>query len=226
MKSILGYTRTSLDTFDERPFCQVDSLVLSSITYTFFPKEILPEGDWSGIHFADLLKAECFEQMFHGIWNGKSCLELLIALACSPRFRDILICGYTQKYDAATEKQFSAVTFRLTPDTSYIAFRGTDSSIIGWKEDFNMGVMMPVPSQIEAVEYVNTVMRWKRGKLRLGGHSKGGNLAIYAAVFAKPSIQRKVVKVYNNDGPGFTKEMIESEAYRKMLPQIQTRIQS
>ena len=78
-----------------------------------------------------------------------------------------------------------------------------------------MGVMMPVPSQLEAVEYVNTVMRWKRGKLRLGGHSKGGNLAIYAAVFAKPSIQRKVVKVYNNDGPGFTKEMIESEAYRK-----------
>ena len=222
MKSILGYTRTSLDTFDERPFCQVDSLVLSSIAYTFFPKEILPEGDWNGIHFADLLKAEYFEQMFHGIWNGKSCLELLIALACSPRFRDTLICGYTQKYDAATEKQFSAVTFRLTPDTSYIAFRGTDSSIIGWKEDFNMGVMMPVPSQLEAVEYVNTVMRWKRGKLRLGGHSKGGNLAIYAAVFAKPSIQRKVVKVYNNDGPGFTKEMIESEAYRKMLPQIQT----
>ena len=111
MKSILGYTRTSLDTFDERPFCQVDSLVLSSIAYTFFPKEILPEGDWNGIHFADLLKSEYFEQMFHGIWNGKSCLELLIALACSPRFRDTLICGYTQKYDAATEKQFSAVTF-------------------------------------------------------------------------------------------------------------------
>ena len=117
MKSILGYTRTSLDTFDERPFCQVDSLVLSSIAYTFFPKEILPEGDWNGIHFADLLKAEYFEQMFHGIWNGKSCLELLIALACSPRFRDTLICGYTQKYDAASEKQFSAVTFRLTPET-------------------------------------------------------------------------------------------------------------
>ena len=62
MKSILGYTRTSLDTFDERPFCQVDSLVLSSIAYTFFPKEILPEGDWNGIHFANLLKAECFER--------------------------------------------------------------------------------------------------------------------------------------------------------------------
>ena len=61
MKSILGYTRTSLDTFDERPFCQVDSLVLSSIAYTFFPKEILPEGDWNGIHFADLLKAAYFE---------------------------------------------------------------------------------------------------------------------------------------------------------------------
>ena len=176
MKSILGYTRTSLDTFDERPFCQVDSLVLSSIAYTFFPKEILPEGDWNGIHFADLLKAECFEQMFHGIWNGKSCLELLIALACSPRFRDILICGYTQKYDAATEKQFSAVTFRLTPDTSYIAFRGTDSSIIGWKEDFNMAFQDPIAGQLEAIRYLHEAASHFPGMLYLGGHSKGGKI--------------------------------------------------
>ena len=222
MKSILGYTRTSLDTFDERPFCQVDSLVLSSIAYTFFPKEILPEGDWNGIHFANLLKAEYFEQMFHGIWNGKSCLELLIALACSPRFRDTLICGYTQKYDAATEKQFSAVTFRLTPDTSYIAFRGTDSSIIGWKEDFNMSFIRPIPSQLEAAEYVNETIKYSRRKIRLGGHSKGGNLAIYAAVKAKPSLKRRIIAVYNNDGPGFDREMIESEEYRQMLPKIKT----
>ena len=221
MKSILGYTRTSLDTFDERPFCQVDSLVLSSIAYTFFPKEILPEGDWNGIHFADLLKAECFEQMFHGIWNGKSCLELLIALACSPRFRDILICGYTQKYDAATEKQFSAVTFRLTPDTSYIAFRGTDSSIIGWKEDFNLSTGV-VPAQERAVEYLRRIAGSLQEMVRVGGHSKGGNLAVYGAVMCK-EIHPWILQVYSNDGPGFSREFLELPETEALLPKV-TRI--
>lgn len=220
MKSILGYTRTSLDTFDERPFCQVDSLVLSSIAYTFFPKEILPEGDWNGIHFADLLKAECFEQMFHGIWNGKSCLELLIALACSPRFRDILICGYTQKYDDATEKQFSAVTFRLTPDTSYIAFRGTDSSIIGWKEDFNMAFQDPIAGQLEAIRYLHKAASHFPGMLYLGGHSKGGNLAVYSAVKSDPSIRRRILDVYSHDGPGFLKSFFELPEYEQMKDRI------
>lgn len=220
MKSILGYTRTALDTFAERPFCQVDSLVLSSITYTFFPKEILPEGDWNGIHFAELLKAEYFEQMFHGIWNGKSCLELLLALACSPRFREIQIFGYTQQYDTVTEKQFSAVTFRLTDDTTYIAFRGTDSSIIGWKEDFNMAFQDPISGQLEALRYLHDAATHCPGKLYLGGHSKGGNLAVYSAVKADPSIRRRILGIYSHDGPGFLRSFFELPEYAQMKDRI------
>ena len=220
MKSILGYARTSFDTFDERPFCQVDSLVLSSIAYTFFPEEILPEEDWNGIYFTDLLKAEYFEQMFHGIWNGKSCLKLLIALACSPRFRNIRICGYTQKYDTATETQFSAVTFRLTPDTSYIAFRGTDSSLIGWKEDFNMAFQEPIAGQLEALRYLNKAAGQLPGSLYLGGHSKGGNLAVYSAVKADPSIRKRILDIYSHDGPGFLKSFLELPEYRQIKDRI------
>lgn len=85
-----------------------------------------------------------------------------------------------------------------------------------------MSFIRPIPSQLEAAEYVNETIKYSRRKIRLGGHSKGGNLAIYAAVKAKPSLKRRIIAVYNNDGPGFDREMIESEEYRQMLPKIKT----
>ena len=213
-------------TFEQSAFNEVDNLVLSQIAYVDFKNIIPAAGSKEKItlrqaahDFFDLNDEEELQKVTSFIREAPFFMRIA---AESRRFGDIVLSDYADVTDDREEKQFAAFCAELPDDTYYIAFRGTDDTIIGWKEDFNMGVMMPVPSQLEAVEYVNTVMRWKRGKLRLGGHSKGGNLAIYAAVFAKPSIQRKVVKVYNNDGPGFTKEMIESEAYRKMLPQIQT----
>ena len=210
-------------TFEQSAFNEVDNLVLSQIAYVDFKNIIPAAGSKEKItlrqaahDFFDLNDEEELQKVTSFIREAPFFMRIA---AESRRFRDIVLSDYADVTDDHEEKQFAAFCAELPDDTYYIAFRGTDDTIIGWKEDFNMGVMMPVPSQLEAVEYVNTVMRWKRGKLRLGGHSKGGNLAIYAAVFAKPSIQRKVVKVYNNDGPGFTKEMIESEAYRKMLPQ-------
>ena len=213
-------------TFEQSAFNEVDNLVLSQIAYVDFKHIIAAAGSIEKVtlrpaahDFFDLNDEEELQKVTSFIREAPFFMRIA---AESRRFGDIVLSDYADVTDDHEEKQFAAFCAELPDDTYYIAFRGTDDTIIGWKEDFNMGVMMPVPSQLEAVEYVNTVMRWKRGKLRLGGHSKGGNLAIYAAVFAKPSIQRKVVKVYNNDGPGFTKEMIESEAYRKMLPQIQT----
>ena len=210
-------------TFEQSAFNEVDNLVLSQIAYVDFKNIIPAAGSKEKItlrqaahDFFDLNDEEELQKVTSFIREAPFFMRIA---AESRRFGDIVLSDYADVTDDHEEKQFAAFCAELPDDTYYIAFRGTDDTIIGWKEDFNMGVMMPVPSQLEAVEYVNTVMRWKRGKLRLGGHSKGGNLAIYAAVFAKPSIQRKVVKVYNNDGPGFTKEMIESEAYRKMLPQ-------
>ena len=206
-------------TFSKAPFCEVDGVILARLSYQLFEK-ILEKGEKITVKAA--AKRILSLPDLENIIRVKNDVRFLEELAKSKRFSGLKLSDFVSRTDKETQTQFSAITAEITKDLRFIAFRGTDNTIIGWKEDFNMGVMMPVPSQLEAVEYVNTVMRWKRGKLRLGGHSKGGNLAIYAAVFAKPSIQRKVVKVYNNDGPGFTKEMIESEAYRKMLPQIQT----
>ena len=107
-------------------------------------------------------------------------------------------------------------------NTYFVAFRGTDDTLVGWKEDFNMSYILAVPSQLEAVSYLEKVAEKVRGKLRLGGHSKGGNLAVYAAVQCKEEIQERIIEIYNNDGPGFSKEMLISEPYNRVRERIWT----
>ena len=103
-----------------------------------------------------------------------------------------------------------------------MAFRGTDNTLVGWKEDFNMTFMETVPSQKEAVEYLNMVASKHKGKLYIGGHSKGGNLAVFASAFCEPEIKERIVSVYNNDGPGFSEQVLKSDGYRHMKERVQT----
>ena len=135
---------------------------------------------------------------------------------------DMLLGNYALHNNEEKQVQFGAFTAEPGDGSIYVSFMGTDDSLIGWKEDFNMSFIRPIPSQLEAAEYVNETIKYSRRKIRLGGHSKGGNLAIYAAVKAKPALKRRIIAVYNNDGPGFDREMIESEEYRQMLPKIKT----
>jgi len=108
------------------------------------------------------------------------------------------------------EKQFCAVTIFLNEDTAYIAFRGTDVTLVGWKEDFNMAFKSPVPSQEEAVRYVAEVAENFKGKLLLGGHSKGGNLAVYVYAKLNRQLKDRIIKVYSHDGPGFKENAIDT----------------
>ena len=126
--------------------------------------------------------------------------------AKSNRFKNVKIRGYVNDIDLAHEKQFSAMCFDITNDLTYVVFRGTDDTIIGWKEDLNMALFTPVPSQTEAVEYLNAVGSADERKLYVGGHSKGGNLAVYSAFGAEKSIQDRIISVHNFDGPGFRQD--------------------
>lgn len=111
------------------------------------------------------------------------------------------------------------MSIELNYNTIYIAFKGTDNNLFGWKEDFNLCFMSEIPSQLEAVKYVNNIKR-KYKNIIIGGHSKGGNLAIYAAVKCKEKIKKRIKYVYNNDGPGFLEEFTSSPNYLKILPKI------
>ena len=121
------------------------------------------------------------------------------------------------------EQQFSAVEIVLDDGTSYISFRGTDDTIIGWKEDFNLSTGV-VPAQERAVEYMQRISDKASGMLRVGGHSKGGNIAVYAATFVSQEIKDRIINVYNNDGPGFCDDVIETPEYHEMIKKVHTYI--
>jgi len=140
--------------------------------------------------------------------------------------KDLEKCGaieYINKIEPETEKQFSAITVILPDDTIYVSFRGTDNTLIGWKEDFNMILKSHIASQISAKEYLeNIAMKYPDKKIRLGGHSKGGNLAAYASIFVLPEVKERIIKVYNNDGPGFNDDITNTEEYEKAIEKIIT----
>ena len=221
MKNIINYTQENLEPLDQMPFNSVDSLILSSVSYIHFP-DVIPEVEnWKGIRIQELYRAEYFEEMFHNIPLCDPTKQLFFALAASPRFRDIRIMGYTEQFDLATEKQFSAMTFQISPNLSYVAFRGTDSTLVGWKEDFNMAFMSPVPSQEEAVRYIEKAALYCSGRLMTGGHSKGGNLAVYAAAMCRENIQCRIDKVYSHDGPGFLESTLESREFQHISDRVE-----
>lgn len=157
----------------------------------------------------DLLRAENFPTMFTGL-NPEKIKRNLFALAASPRFRAVEVGLYLSEFDPAREMQFAAMTFFYRDMFAFVGFRGTDESIVGWKEDFNMAYAMPVPAQDQASRYLAAAAPYLPERIIVGGHSKGGNLAEYAALHAPADVQNRIVRVYNLDGPGFKEDVREN----------------
>ena len=145
------------------------------------------------------------------------------------RYGNVILCGYVDHLDPSMEKQFSALTCLLEDDVMLITYRGTDNTLVGWKEDFNMTFLDTIPSQKEAVQYLEAMaIAYPDRRIILCGHSKGGNLAVYAAAFCSFAIQNRIQRVYNHDGPGFFRRNAASSrlslyctAYRNLCSTIQ-----
>ena len=149
-------------------------------------------------------------------------LDLLHAAAATQRFGENRICMCRDVLIPEQETQFAAMTFLLDDGSMFLAFRGTDNSLVGWKEDFNMTFQQTIPAQRLAVQYAREVSLEYPRPIRMGGHSKGGNLAVFAAARSSPMIQRQILEVYNNDGPGFTQYLMGDPGYVAMVPKIKT----
>ncbi len=225
MKNIVEYAETEFSSFTEKPFSPVDSLILSQFSYINFDGVVpgLSEGSKS-VRIRDCFLAEHFTSMLIETRDPRHNRSLLTALAANPRFRDIEMTCYVNEFDTVKEKQFSAITYILPDNSVYIAFRGTDDSLIGWKEDFNMAFVYPVPSQERALEYLLEISGLIPGKLILGGHSKGGNLAVYSAFTCPSSVQRRIQLIYDHDGPGFKEGVLDCQGYRQIEARIQKTI--
>lgn len=222
MPNMLDYLEWRGDlTLEQSPFCQVDNLILSQLAYV--PMDgIVPEEFDQRIRLA-----EAAERFLSLPFAEKRLLfqedkRLLATLAVSPRFRDMELTGYASTLDFRREEQFAALTVRVAPEVWFVAYRGTDTTIAGWKEDVNMSFLTPVPAQTDAVAYLHRMAEVLEGELILGGHSKGGNLAVYAGVFCREEIQRRILRIYNNDGPGFLEGVTRQEPFQRMQERIET----
>ena len=211
--NFVTYVERAFESFDERPLCALDSLVFSWLSYFRLPDDMDRLAGWEGVDVRELLRAECMDAMTENLWDPRQSRALLFAVAASPRFRGTRVCGYRVRSDEGAEEQFAACTFRLPSGGTYVAFRGTDSTIVGWKEDFNMSFRCPVPSQAEAVSYLAEAAAALDGPLYCGGHSKGGNLAVYAATMAGKDVQERLERAFSHDGPGFNEAFLGQGPY-------------
>lgn len=207
--------------FLEKEFNLVDSLIFSQLSYLKFTG-IVPDlnEDKPPVNLREAALKQNPNLLFQEVWDIKRNRELLSAVIRSHRFRNTMLNFYRDELDETNEKQFSAITFLLDNGTSYVAFRGTDTTIVGWKEDFNMAFKSPVPAQEAGLEYLTGIADKLHGEFKIGGHSKGGNIAVYSAIKCSQEIKQRISDIYSHDGPGFKEELLNSEEYRL----IQTKI--
>ena len=222
MGNIMDYISWRGDlTFAQSPFNEVDNLILACFSYVNLDR-IPAVTRQKGIELKKLVKEFKKLHTIKELEADKSFIRLapfmMMEMAKSVRFGKCVVRNYVNEIVTEAEQQFSAVEIVLDDGTSYISFRGTDDTIIGWKEDFNLSTGV-VPAQERAVEYMQRISDKASGMLRVGGHSKGGNLAIYGSVMCK-SVHDKILEIYSNDGPGFSKEFQESPETAEMMPKI------
>ena len=208
--------------FSAAPFNEIDNVILSYLAYADFG-ELLHEQK-RHVSIETCFKRFCEKHDLAEVRESKHFIEraplLLEDMVRGARFRGTKVVHFREVFDKEKVQQFAALVFLLPDGTKYVSFRGTDSSITGWKEDFLMSFTAETEGAKEAVSYLNEVAACVEGKLILGGHSKGGNFAMYAAAFCEEAVKDRIVKVYNNDGPGFREEIVRTAAYRELLPKI------
>lgn len=205
-------------TFRQAGFNPVDNLILTTVAYLFF------DPVYKGKPVTLQKAAKDFSQVTAGQKDMRveSDEKLLYAMAATSRFGNLPLLDYVNKFDREREEQFAAMCFGIDEEKVFVAFRGTDNSLIGWKEDFNMGFLSAVPAQLSAVEYMNYVGGKFGGELVVGGHSKGGNLACYGAAFCAREVQERVTYTYNNDGPGFQENVTTQPGFQAIQGKIHT----
>ena len=206
--------------FSVDPFNEVDNLILAQTAYIDFDG-IVPESREDQVEIKEVCNQYWLMHTKEEIMQRESFVKLspflLEPLAESVRFGNMKLSGYVNHIHKDTQAQMSAVQFELDDGTVYVAFRGTDETIVGWKEDFNLSFMPQTEGQRLAVEYLNTNFMNTALRLRVGGHSKGGNFAVYASAFADEAVNEQILEVYTNDGPGFRPELTRKEASTNIM---------
>lgn len=226
MANIIDYIEWRGDlTFKQSALNEIDNVLFVFLNFVDFDS-IVPSKLEGHIQLKEAIK-RCFSKQeenkayYGAIMPNREIEQMAKYMAKSNRFANVKLTGYVNEICTDSEKQFAAYTAILDDSSIFVSFKGTDDSLVGWKEDMNMALSAATPGQLRAVDYLNSVAEAMPGrKIRIGGHSKGGNFSVYAAACCKPETQARIARVYNNDGPGFSKEFLESENYLKIKPLV------
>jgi len=212
--------------FEVSPFCNVDALVLTALSYLNL-KDCVPETlkesatleeVWKNFRGASDYEKRCYL----GAVLNKRTVDLLELCGKSRRFGKIRACGYTDLLDEKKCMQFAALVYEIENNLHMVTFRGTDDTLLGWHEDFNLGYMNPIPSQTEGVEYFKKAASEFQGDLLVAGHSKGANVALYTGTCCGKELQERIKAVYNFDGPNLTKTLLESEDFKAVEKRVRS----
>lgn len=225
MPRIPDYLRWRGDlSFEHDLVNEVDNLIFCLLSYVDL-EGIVPSDFKHSVTLSDAAKAYFLghdprDERPLGLIVPRQIVELFRQMAEVPRYRDLKLCGYVNEICVERQVQFSALTIRLPHGVWFVAVRGTDDTIVGWREDFNLSWMDEVPAQRMTAEYLDRLPLSKHAQLYVGGHSKGGNLAVWGAVHASESVRAHILRVYSNDGPGFSEGFLASEAYRSLADRV------
>lgn len=217
MSNILEYLRWRGDLpLTSIPLGEVDGLILSQLSMLLW-EEGLGTGESATLgSLGGRLKGKPFSAGY----TAENDVRLLDAVAGSERFGGVVLSDYEHAFDDETGMQFAAATLHLPDGSVFVSFRGTDNTLVGWKEDFAMAYSRAVPAQEAAAGYLRRAAGRCGGRLHVGGHSKGGNLAMYAAARLEDGPRGRIIRVYNNDGPGFNDSALARDIYEKLQGQL------
>lgn len=207
------------------PFNEIDNIILAMSTFVDLTGIVSADPADEPVAFPAAVKQfdrGAGQSNYIGAIIPSTMLDVARQAAECPRFADMRVIGFVNEVDEQQQMQFSALTYLLSDGSVYVAFRGTDDTLVGWKEDLMLGFKTPIPAHVRAVEYMERVAASHGGGLRLGGHSKGGNVAMWAAAFSSPRVRDRIITVYNNDGPGFLPAVIDTDEYRDVAERIIT----
>lgn len=212
-------------TFAQSPLNEVDNYILCKLGCPDFTGIIPADGEIAlseAVAMYDEALGDRDAEEVLGPLASPYIMPVIRRLPQTVRFGDLKVCDFVNIIDNVNSEQFSALTILLPDGTRFVTFRGTGDTIVSWKEDFLMGVEDTVPAQRDAVKYLLKESRRSRRKLMVGGHSKGGNLAVYASMKMPPKVQARIISIYNNDGPGFRKDVSQTPEYLRIKPVLHT----
>ncbi len=201
--------------FEEKKFTDIDNLIFCSISYANYSKTCASSGDFSlGEVGRDFLEHNRYEDVKKlGIPQDEA-YRVLTRIINEKRYKDLKIKNYTYKVNE--NMQFCAFIIEISKKLNYLCFEGTDEVLSGWIEDGMLSYTFPIPSQVEAIKYLNDHIKLFGPRYIIGGHSKGGNLALVSSMYMKKYKRNKVIKIYSNDGPGLRDNEYNSKEYEKV----------